>query len=61
MTSFLDASTPVCPLYISGVIVDFSNLKKNVESVDVRISLTSPTPIKSGAGKVLRQTFSPPM
>ncbi|KAG2746346.1 hypothetical protein P692DRAFT_20836147 [Suillus brevipes Sb2] len=61
MASSLDVSTPVYPLYISGVIVDSSNLKKNVESVDVRISLTSPTPIKSGAGKVLRQTFSPPM
>ncbi|KAG2751356.1 hypothetical protein P692DRAFT_20727451 [Suillus brevipes Sb2] len=61
MASSLDASTPVYPLYISGVIVDSSNSKKNVESVDVRISLTSPTPIKSRAGKVLRQTFSLPM
>lgn len=56
--SSLDASTPVYPLYISGVIVDFSNSKKNVESFELR---KSPTPIKSGAGKALRQTFSPPM
>ncbi|KAG2343624.1 hypothetical protein BDR05DRAFT_999898 [Suillus weaverae] len=54
-------STPTRPLYISGVIVDFSKSKKNVESAEVRISLRSPTPIKSRAGKALRQTFSPPM
>ncbi|KAG1813464.1 hypothetical protein EV424DRAFT_1416565 [Suillus variegatus] len=60
MASSLDASTPVSPLYISGVIVDFSDSKKNVESAEVRIS-KSPTPIKSGAGKALQQTFSPPI
>ncbi|KAG2114996.1 hypothetical protein BD769DRAFT_1642260 [Suillus cothurnatus] len=64
MASSLDASTPVYPLYISGTSlnVDFSKSKKNVESAEVRINdLRSPTSMKSGAGKVLRQTFSPPM
>ncbi|KAG1892897.1 uncharacterized protein F5891DRAFT_1068363 [Suillus fuscotomentosus] len=61
MASSLDASTPVSPLYISGVIVDFSNSNKNVESAEVRICRKSPMPIESGAGKALRQTFSPPM
>ncbi|KAG2115594.1 hypothetical protein BD769DRAFT_1752585 [Suillus cothurnatus] len=62
MASSLDASTPVYPLYISGLNVDFSKSKKNVESAEVRINdLRSPTSMKSGAGKVLRQTFSPPM
>lgn len=60
-TSSLDASTPVYPLYISGVIVDFSKSKKNVESAEVRISLKLPMSIKRGAGKALRQTFSPPI
>ncbi|KAG2361094.1 hypothetical protein BDR07DRAFT_1410622 [Suillus spraguei] len=58
MSRTLNASTPVCPLYISGISVDFSNSKKNVESFEVR---KSPTPIKSGTGKTLRQAFSPPM
>ncbi|KAG1869391.1 hypothetical protein DFJ58DRAFT_742466 [Suillus subalutaceus] len=62
MASFLDTSKPVYHLYISGVIVDFSKSKKNIESAEVRISdLNSPTPMKSGAGKALRQTFSQPV
>jgi hypothetical protein len=61
MASSLDASTPVYPLYISGLNVDFSKSKKNVESSEVRINnLGSPISMKSGAGKVLRQAFSPP-
>ncbi|KAG2063664.1 hypothetical protein BDR04DRAFT_1163437 [Suillus decipiens] len=58
MSSSLDASTPVGPLYISGVSVDFSNSKRNVKFFEVQ---GSPTPIKSGSGKVLLQSFSPPM
>ncbi|KAG2746331.1 hypothetical protein P692DRAFT_20836127 [Suillus brevipes Sb2] len=61
MASPLDATAPVCPLYVSGVSVDFSKSNKNVESADVRISRKSPTPMKSGAGKALLQRFSPPM
>ncbi|KAG2338992.1 hypothetical protein BDR05DRAFT_968643 [Suillus weaverae] len=34
----LDASTSVCPLYISGAIVHFSKSKKNVESAEVPFS-----------------------
>jgi GTPase SAR1 family protein len=59
MTSSLDI--PVCPLYISAVVLDFSKSKKNVESAEVRISSMSPTPINGWAGKAAQQTFSPPM
>ncbi|KAG2062869.1 hypothetical protein BDR04DRAFT_1111943 [Suillus decipiens] len=58
MSTSLDVSTPVYPLYISGISVDFSNSKKNVESFEVR---GSPTPIISGSGKVLRHMFPSPM
>ncbi|KAG1869883.1 hypothetical protein F4604DRAFT_1926668 [Suillus subluteus] len=61
MASFLDAPMPVCPLYISGVIVNFSKSKQNVESTEIQISLKLPIPVKCGAGKALRQTFCPPI
>ncbi|KAG2137847.1 uncharacterized protein EDB93DRAFT_1253505 [Suillus bovinus] len=56
-SSSLDASN----LYVSGVTLDFSNSNKNVKSAEVRISHRSSMPIKSGAEKVLRKAFSPPM
>jgi GTP-binding protein EngB required for normal cell division len=59
MASSIDASIPICPLYISGV--DSSNSKKNVYSAQLWISLKSRMPIKNRAGKALRQTFSPSM
>ncbi|KAG2368056.1 hypothetical protein BDR07DRAFT_1605662 [Suillus spraguei] len=51
------------PIHISGVSVDFSKSGKNVESAGVRIGQLRHTLIERDreAGKILRQTFHPPM
>ncbi|KAG1810483.1 uncharacterized protein HD556DRAFT_1454633 [Suillus plorans] len=48
------------PLHIHGITVDFSKLKTNVESAEVRIGKFN-SPIKREEGKSLCETFSPPI
>ncbi|KAG1744542.1 uncharacterized protein EDB91DRAFT_1246668 [Suillus paluster] len=60
MADSLHAPPVHCLLHISGVSVDFSRSRKNVESAEARIG-KSHRQIERGAGKTLRQTFSPSM
>ncbi|KIK31913.1 hypothetical protein CY34DRAFT_814464 [Suillus luteus UH-Slu-Lm8-n1] len=60
MANSLHPSTVSCPFHISGITVDFSNSKTNVESAEVRTG-KSHSQIEREGGKSFRRTFSPPM
>lgn len=56
----VNTSTVLCTLHISGISIDFSNSEKNVESAAARIGELL-KPIERDGGKIMRQTFSPPI
>jgi GTPase SAR1 family protein len=60
MANPLHTSTVSCPLHISGITVDFSKSKIQVESAEVRTG-KSHSQIEREVGKRFRRTFSPPL
>ncbi|KAG1722913.1 hypothetical protein EDB19DRAFT_1954343 [Suillus lakei] len=60
MANSINTSTVPGALHVSGISIDFSNSEKNVESAEARIGGLL-RPIERGTGKILRQTFSPPI
>lgn len=60
MSNFLHTPPVPFSLYVSGVSVDFSKLRRNSEITEVRVGNLHAS-IEREAEKTLRQTFSPPM
>ncbi|KAG2125429.1 hypothetical protein DEU56DRAFT_824995 [Suillus clintonianus] len=62
MANHIHTSSSPSVLHISGISIDFSKSEKHVESAEARIGgLQKPFQAERDSGKLLRQTFSPPI